>query len=203
MDGHRDINSRSERTGPTDASLDREIESLLAVDPSPEFVARVRTRVAQEPWPGSWRMSWMFAAAGVVAVVIVTMVVWPSGEPTTPNGAPQPTPRAAQAVEMGTAQPSLRAPQPTSKLARARAGAVTAAPNRRAEIDLPEVLIAENEARTFARLLTSLRQDGFEAAVPELPNPDTPLEVRELPVEHIEIEPLVTLAALRTEGERP
>jgi hypothetical protein len=32
-----------------DASFDREIESLLAVEPSPEFVARVRARVAEEP----------------------------------------------------------------------------------------------------------------------------------------------------------
>ena len=44
MDGHR-------HDAVTDASLDREIESLLAVEPSPEFLARVRTRVAQEPEP--------------------------------------------------------------------------------------------------------------------------------------------------------
>ena len=37
-----------------DAALDRELEAALAVDPSPEFTARVRTRVRSElaaSWP--------------------------------------------------------------------------------------------------------------------------------------------------------
>ena len=33
----------------TDADLDREIQAALAVDPSPQFVARVRTEVANQP----------------------------------------------------------------------------------------------------------------------------------------------------------
>jgi hypothetical protein len=41
-------------------------------------------------------------------------------------------------------------------------------------------------------------------AVPAAPNPDTPLEIKELPpVEPLEIEPIVKLAALQAEGERP
>ncbi len=35
--------------------LDREIARALAVDPSPQFVARVRTRIAEQPPPGSRR----------------------------------------------------------------------------------------------------------------------------------------------------
>jgi len=68
--------------GVNDPSLDREIESLLTVEPSPEFVARVRARVADEPEPGRWRTAWLFALAGAVAVVIGALVVWPSNEPT-------------------------------------------------------------------------------------------------------------------------
>ena len=52
------MNGGSQRTGPTgvgDAALDREIESLLGAEASPEFVARVRTRVAEEPEPYRWR----------------------------------------------------------------------------------------------------------------------------------------------------
>jgi len=64
-----------------DASFDREIESLLAVEPSPEFVARVRARVAEEPEPRRWWTSWTLAVAGAVAVVILAVIAWPSREP--------------------------------------------------------------------------------------------------------------------------
>ena len=66
--------------GLNDPSLDREIESLLATEPSPEFVARVRARVANEPEPGGWRPAFIFAMAGAVAVVIVAVIAWPSRE---------------------------------------------------------------------------------------------------------------------------
>jgi hypothetical protein len=62
----------------TDAALERHIEQALAVDPSPEFVARVRTRIAEEPSPAARRFGWLFAsvataavAASVVALVMV------------------------------------------------------------------------------------------------------------------------------------
>ena len=65
-------------------------------------------------------------------------------------------------------------------------------------------MIAENEVRAFATLVASIRQSRFDAAVPAAPDPDTPLEIKELPaVEPIEIEPIVKLAVLQTEGERP
>jgi hypothetical protein len=65
-------------------------------------------------------------------------------------------------------------------------------------------VIADNEVATFASLVASIRQRRFDAAVPAMPNPDTPLEIKELPpVELLEIEPIVRVAALQPEGERP
>jgi len=64
----------------SDSQLDRELESALGVEPSPEFLARVRTRVAAEPAPELWRLAirrWSFeplvgvALAGIVLAVIV------------------------------------------------------------------------------------------------------------------------------------
>jgi hypothetical protein len=55
-------------------ALDRELTAALAVDPSPEFVARVRARIAREPAPSSWRMPRMTLAAGALAVVVVAVV---------------------------------------------------------------------------------------------------------------------------------
>ena len=51
-------------------ALDRELAAALAVDPSPEFVARVRARIANEPAPPSWRIPRLILAAGTLAVVI-------------------------------------------------------------------------------------------------------------------------------------
>ena len=64
----------------TDESLDREIHALLAAEPSPEFVARVRARVAQEPQPGRWRAALMLAVPTAVAGIVVLAMLWPSSE---------------------------------------------------------------------------------------------------------------------------
>jgi len=56
----------------------RDIARALAVDPSPEFVARVRTQIANEPAPAVWRISWRtvcFAGGPVIAAAIVLAVV--------------------------------------------------------------------------------------------------------------------------------
>jgi hypothetical protein len=76
--------SRSQRTGFTgvgDAAFDREIESLLGAEPSPEFVARVRARVADETPQGS-RVGWRFsvAVASLALAVIVAFAIWLSND---------------------------------------------------------------------------------------------------------------------------
>jgi hypothetical protein len=58
-------------------ALDRELDHALAVDPSPEFVARVRARVANEPAPSSWRMPRMLMAGVALAAVTLVAVVMP------------------------------------------------------------------------------------------------------------------------------
>jgi hypothetical protein len=211
MDGHR-INGRSQRTGPTrasDASLDREIESLLGAEPSPEFVARVRARIAEEPAPGRWR-AWMIAVPAAAVVAIAVLIVWPSREQAPAHKGPRlyTSQQAAQAAE--AVQPAIP-PAASSEASRARRRSTPRSPlsaataiDRAMDIDLPEVVIAENEVRTFASLVASIRQRRFDVAVPAAPDLDAPIEIRELPsIEPIEIEPIVKLAALQAEGERP
>ena len=43
------MGNREEAVMPSDRALDREIELALAVQPSPEFVARLRTAVTAGP----------------------------------------------------------------------------------------------------------------------------------------------------------
>ena len=186
----------------SDAAVDRELESLLAVEPSPEFVARVRARVAQEPEPGRGRASWGLAAAVAVASVLVAIIAWPSREATPSDRTQVEPPRIAEAA------PTIAPPRPAPLPERGRRTAVRAVAtverDRRDDIDLPEVVIADNEVKTFASLVASIRQSQFDVAVPVAPDPDTPIEIKELPpAEALEIEPIVRVAALETEGERP
>lgn len=58
-----------------DAAIDRELQALLAVDPSPGFTARVRARIADDP---ATRAAWFpraLVVAATAAVVIVAIVV--------------------------------------------------------------------------------------------------------------------------------
>ena len=154
MDGHRHVDAMN------DPSLDREIESLLATEPSPEFVARVRARVASEPEPGGWRLPFIFSTAGAVAVVIVAVIAWPSREPVPSGDTRVQSPHVAEAIETATSQGPLAPLQPVQgQRARARAVAVAASPDRAIEIDLPEVVIAENEVKAYTTLAA---WSGFE-----------------------------------------
>jgi hypothetical protein len=58
----------------SDADLDRALAAAFAVEPSPEFVARVRMRVAREAAPFVWRRIWPLAAAAGCAFAIAGSV---------------------------------------------------------------------------------------------------------------------------------
>jgi len=88
----------------TESAVDREIERALAVDPSPEFLARVRARVASEPAPAGWRFRWVFAGGAVMALVIAIVVVLSGPDQTT---SPMSTSPAA-ATGQGSADTSVR-----------------------------------------------------------------------------------------------
>ena len=55
--------------------IDEEIRDALKIEPSPDFLARVRTRIASEPAPSAWRWSWTVAAAGAMAIAVVIAAV--------------------------------------------------------------------------------------------------------------------------------
>src|SRR6185295_15179804 len=58
-------------------ALDRALSAALDVDPSPEFVARVRDRIAHEPPPSRWgipRVPRLLMAAGAALAVVAVAV---------------------------------------------------------------------------------------------------------------------------------
>jgi hypothetical protein len=65
----------------TDATLEREIEALVAVKPSPEFVARVRMQLANEPAPSFGLLPAVTCTAvGVVAALLVSVLLSRGGK---------------------------------------------------------------------------------------------------------------------------
>ena len=65
--------------------LDRELDAALAVDPSPEFLARVRIQVASEPIAPRWSLSHLVLAGSALSVVAYVVVVGLLGVQRTPQ----------------------------------------------------------------------------------------------------------------------
>lgn len=136
-------------------SLDREIERLLAVEPSPEFVARVRQRIALEPQPGPSWFSWRLAVAATSLVTVgAAFALWSTvpaptpGKTMKPAVAPASTPVPASTDAAGAASVDHTVSRPT------RGRPITAA-NQFAS---SAVLIQRDEARAMDLLLTRVRE---------------------------------------------
>jgi cytochrome c556 len=66
----------------TDLDIDRALKTALAVEPSPAFLARVRMRIASEPEPSGWRLSWVFAGGACTIAIAVAVTVMQMSHPT-------------------------------------------------------------------------------------------------------------------------
>ena len=141
-------------------SLDREIEDLLAVDPSPEFVAKVRQRVAAEPAPTAWWLSWRPVAAGAgLAAVVAAGLLWPSATSVGPRDGGANTGAMDQAGapthEAGTEAVASPFAAGTPSVDRPSHHRAPAARNRQAA---SPVLIRRDEATAMNLLLTRVRE---------------------------------------------
>ena len=202
----------------TDAALDREIETALAVDPSPEFVAQVQTRVQSER-EASWSpWHWGFAAATAFVVMLVVVVgPWrPSRSLVVPVAqdfssarqdaqvaqkapAAQAVPAAQDApVAQGApvAQDFSPAPGPAPRKA------VRTSARRSASVNEPEVIIAAAEGRALRRLFADVRNglidlSSLQEAPPATASLQPPIEIVFQP---ITFEPIASETA--EEGER-
>ncbi len=174
MDGHRHVDAVTD-------PLDREIESMLAVDPSPEFLARMRTRVAEEPGPSAWRWGWTFAFAGVAVATMVAVVVWQSGQRAPSSEIPVQLPQVAEAV----APPAPVAVEVERPRASRRAGPTI----RARETANLTPMISPDDARAFELLLSTIRQDEVVLVLRD-DMPDSALSASTLAVAPITIEPV-------------
>ena len=179
----------------SDSQLDCEIASAVGIEPSPEFLARVRTRLASEPEGSRWRLGVVEPVWGVAIVGIVLALVVP--EWTRDN---TPAPSAA-------AKNTVAAPVTTNAEARGRSSRSvpsTALPRslarRVAPVETPlrlsPVLFSDDERKALLTLVQAVE----EGRVPPLPTATQAAErsdgLRELRIEPLVIEPLPQLARL-------
>ena len=160
----------------SDSQLDRDIESAVGIEPSAEFLARVRTRIAAEPEPSAWRLSFE-PMWGVAIVGIVLAIVGPQfmREETDRPEVARMTPDIAEVGRAPMAPPPAKArgnPARSGEVRRRRMQpAVVAAEDggglRRSRFD-DLVLIAPGDQEAFDRLLTVVNDQSVELIAPAL-----------------------------------
>ena len=185
-----------------DAALERELERALAVDPSPEFLVRVRARIADEPAPASRGFGWLFAGVATVAAAAALVLAVRMVSPARP---PEAAPLLASksigfAVIVPAVVPGTVGPASVYAAARLRR-------DEQAGHDVPKVNARTAEPLFDARETTALQRliADVRAARVDL----TPL-TKEGPMPLPAMDPLVIspiviepLASSGIEGERP
>ena len=174
-----------------DVDLDREIDALLAIEPSPELVARVRAHLAEPTRPASWRFPAIVLAAGaIVALLVVALAQPPAGPHASDNLAGQGTMRPqtpSVPASVGDASPSVGVAVSSTGASRIRPRA-----SRRPQASLSEVLVPRAEQNALQHVLRvsarePLRVSPDSAVVMRTPTgPPSPIVVPA-----IVIEPLV------------
>ena len=153
-------------------TIDQELRAALSVEPSPEFVARVRTRIANQPQPRGWRIWWLAAPAAAAVVMLAALFVSRPATVVDSQGVPLLESRTLPAVMApNVAAPKLQVHEPaTPQVARAKPES--------------EVMIDRAEANALRRLVFGppLNIDqpyvGTTLAAIEI----TPLSIEPLPI---------------------
>ena len=201
----------------SDEELDRELAAAVNADPAPEFLARVRTRIAAEATPQRrWLMApWPTRIAATSVVVLAAAVgIWRTVGPHDRAAAPvvashTETARIDGRAPAATTRDDQRAPQPAPRsdvagdlgnpmqLPRSvrRPSARSAPPAPAAEPPFTDVLISEDEVRALNRLVELATASArTRAAGVALPQEDA--ELTDIDIAPVTIEPLPQMARL-------
>ena len=190
---------------------DQEIRDALRVDPSPEFLARVRTRIAGEPAPSAWRWSWTVAAVGALAAMVLIAVVMSRPRHENPSA-----PEVAHAFEpagipAGPEGPALQQTEPAGSRAVRRPGPSAAAHATpvvsgftRTMSRGAEVLLDPAETQALRRLIAGVRDGHVDLSMMQTSTTPVAMElepVADIVIAPITIDPIAPLSG--AEGVRP
>jgi hypothetical protein len=180
-----------------DTVLEKEIEAAIRVDPSPEFLARVRARIAGEPLSKGWgwygTREWATAAAALMLVAIAG--VWTLRDPAPIprearlNAPPDEAAHRQSEVLKSSADPVKGASPPAVRTARSL---------RRPLEPRPEVVVSPDEAVALRQLMAAIAARQVEAVdIPTLGADAAPLP----PIEEILLEPMTLSPIAGLDGE--
>jgi hypothetical protein len=187
---------------PPDAALDGEIRALFVVDPSPQFHASVRARIASDSAATSPRRTvWLGAGlAALAAVIIAVAIVAPGRSLRTPQDVQQAALAArgsvgvAPAISPGTGRARSADALRSADLSARALAEVEAFAHRSSSDEIigrrkPEVLLAPDETRALRALIAGVRDGRIDLApVAHATTPD----VMELePIHDLVIAPIV------------
>ena len=187
--------------------IDKEIREALDVDPSPEFLARVRTRIAAEPASSTWRWSWGLAAACAVAASVALATIVPRPREAKPVTTVLLPTRAiaenssASAVSMH--EGDMRRGTTGPRRARVVTPHTTSTVLQIAESE-PQILIDQREMQTLRRLIDGVRDGRIDLTAAQnsrLHAPAEPEPVADIMIAPLIIEPIAPLPG--AEGVRP
>lgn len=210
-------------TGPhhplSDSQLDRELESALGIEPSPEFLARVRTRIVAEPEASAWRLAlWgrglqpvvVAGIAAVVMAVVVTSVMRNREESVPQTVARQvevPVPeRVADLPPVAGDRVAAPGPQQMARVARRVEADVYVGPAKGPDavpavaLQLSQPLFSEDERRAIFQFAVAV-EEGRVPPVPVGGDSEQSSVTRKMNIEPLVIDPLPQLARVQTQGE--
>ena len=196
MDGH-------ERRPLSDDALSREIAAGLAVEPSPEYVARIRERIAAEATHPAVGWSWLTARSSVAAFAVLVMMTagfWMRSFVGTSQRVAVRT-SSSRPADVLPAPSAARVPDAPIVEASSRVASARARRDRRAgsglNVRTAEVQISQDDAIALRQLVEAINARRVDSsAVPELGVPASPLpELDVIVVDQIALSPLVALDA--------
>ena len=138
-----------------DEQLKREIEECLAVEPSSQFIARVRRHLENESFRGSKQVSWTAMVAGLAAAAVVVGIgLFQSFIPV----------QTTKIVH--EPRPNLEIPLPASANTHASPAIAPKAESRQAipHSSEPEVVIDPREAAAFRSFIEDVREQKIDPA---------------------------------------
>jgi hypothetical protein len=166
-----------------DLDFDRELRATMAATPSPEFVARVRAKVAEASGP-SIVPGWLKPAAAIACAAVVALVVGLPQEDARMKQSPtkkQPSSTKVAPLTAGPT-PSTTSVEPATSLVVPTFRSAKASAQRSPELaehPLPEVIVAAEDVEALRRFLSDAHDLRFVASFDETPE-STPWVMTEL-----------------------
>jgi hypothetical protein len=181
--------------------LDRELASLLSIEPSPEFRARIRVRIAREPALSAWFPRWRVVIAGAVVLSMAIAMAVGRGALTSRARRDVAPPASASAA------PAVPGSDDRRTVSRRYAGAAPGASGRATapgplQQKAAEVLVADSEVRGLRQLAAIVAEGRVHFVFANEPVLDASMEpVRDIVVAPIAIAPIEAATNAESGGQ--